>query len=237
VLRYDCTNTSTLKVLVDLITKKLFVKIDLDFRCFRKVIPYRDSNMLRLSNRFKFNDNCIYDTNKTILYGDVGKWVPFCCTLGGGVDLGLGITYEELCIKFSSILIGPKKFYRHFKKKFSEKLKKFQFITSRNNAPISNYGGGFRCKSEYPWCIIEFSKKSRKTKKKMTEKRQFLRKTSFRPNRFFLWLPLKFSIFLRNFFKVSIKNFWMTKKLTHEKLCIKFSTQKKPYFENLIVYR
>ncbi|KAF0765951.1 Uncharacterized protein FWK35_00003445 [Aphis craccivora] len=38
-------------------------------------------------------------------------------------------------------------------------------ITSRNNAPISNYGGGFRCKSEYPWCIIEFSKKLRKTKK------------------------------------------------------------------------
>ncbi|KAF0760909.1 Uncharacterized protein FWK35_00009786 [Aphis craccivora] len=28
-------------------------------------------------------------------------------------------------------------------------------ITSRNNAPISNYGGGFRCKNEYPWCIIE----------------------------------------------------------------------------------
>ncbi|KAF0769243.1 Uncharacterized protein FWK35_00004751 [Aphis craccivora] len=28
-------------------------------------------------------------------------------------------------------------------------------ITSRNNAPISNFGGGFRCKSEYPWCIIE----------------------------------------------------------------------------------
>ncbi|KAF0703624.1 Uncharacterized protein FWK35_00036207, partial [Aphis craccivora] len=24
-------------------------------------------------------------------------------------------------------------------------------ITSRNNAPISNFGGGFRCKSEYPW--------------------------------------------------------------------------------------
>ena len=33
------------------------------------------------------------------------------------------ITYEELCIKFSSILIGPKKFYRHFKKIFLEKLK------------------------------------------------------------------------------------------------------------------
>ncbi|KAF0712695.1 Uncharacterized protein FWK35_00023086 [Aphis craccivora] len=55
-------------------------------------------------------------------------------------------------------------------------------ITSRNNAPISNYGGGFRYKSEYPRCIIKFSKKLRKTKKKMTEKREFLRKTSFRPN-------------------------------------------------------
>ncbi|KAF0762044.1 hypothetical protein FWK35_00016730 [Aphis craccivora] len=33
------------------------------------------------------------------------------------------ITNEELCIQFSSIFIGPKKFYRHFKKKFSEKLK------------------------------------------------------------------------------------------------------------------
>ncbi|KAF0739976.1 Uncharacterized protein FWK35_00018554, partial [Aphis craccivora] len=28
-------------------------------------------------------------------------------------------------------------------------------ITSRNNASISNNGGGFRCKSEYPWCIIQ----------------------------------------------------------------------------------
>ncbi|KAF0765858.1 glutamate receptor ionotropic, NMDA 3A-like [Aphis craccivora] len=28
-------------------------------------------------------------------------------------------------------------------------------ITSRNNAPISNFGGGFQYKSEYPWCIIE----------------------------------------------------------------------------------
>ncbi|KAF0766669.1 hypothetical protein FWK35_00003344 [Aphis craccivora] len=34
----------------------------------------------------------------------------------------------------------------------------------------------------------QFSKKSRKTKKKkMTEKREFLRKISFRPNRFFLY--------------------------------------------------
>ncbi|KAF0773072.1 Uncharacterized protein FWK35_00003229 [Aphis craccivora] len=28
-------------------------------------------------------------------------------------------------------------------------------ITSRNNAPISNFRGDFRCKSEYPWCNKE----------------------------------------------------------------------------------
>ncbi|KAF0773030.1 phosphatidylinositol phosphatase PTPRQ [Aphis craccivora] len=60
-------------------------------------------------------------------------------------------------------------------------------ITTRNNAPISNFGGGFRCKSEYPWCIIEVKskhfptvfKKIEKNKKKMTEKREFLCETSF----------------------------------------------------------
>ncbi|KAF0709751.1 Uncharacterized protein FWK35_00038151, partial [Aphis craccivora] len=28
-------------------------------------------------------------------------------------------------------------------------------VTSRNNASISNFGGGFQWQSEYPWCIIE----------------------------------------------------------------------------------
>ncbi|KAF0701730.1 Uncharacterized protein FWK35_00033625, partial [Aphis craccivora] len=63
-------------------------------------------------------------------------------------------------------------------------------ITSRNNAPISNFGGGFRSMSEYPWCIIEvkiLKKIEKNKKKKMTEKREFLRKTSFRPNRFFFY--------------------------------------------------
>ena len=72
-------------------------------------------------------------------------------------------------------------------------------ITSRNNAPISNFGGGFRCKSEYPWCIIEVKskhfptvfKKIEKNKKKMTEKREFLRKTNFRPNRFFYMIVIQ----------------------------------------------
>ncbi|KAF0767027.1 Uncharacterized protein FWK35_00003957, partial [Aphis craccivora] len=84
-------------------------------------------------------------------------------------NVGLRINSErsEECIDFTMMCV----FFFFFVSVYS--------ITSRNNAPISNFGGGFRCKSEYPWCIIEFSKKSRKTKKKMTEKQEFLRKTSF----------------------------------------------------------
>ncbi|KAF0771830.1 hypothetical protein FWK35_00001122 [Aphis craccivora] len=44
------------------------------------------------------------------------------------------ITYEELCIKFSSILIWPKKCYRHFKKKFQ---KNFKFQLSINSSKKS----------------------------------------------------------------------------------------------------
>ncbi|KAF0762596.1 hypothetical protein FWK35_00016143 [Aphis craccivora] len=36
------------------------------------------------------------------------------------------ITYEEHCIKFSSILIGPNKFYRHFK--FFRKIENFSCL-------------------------------------------------------------------------------------------------------------
>ncbi|KAF0759111.1 Uncharacterized protein FWK35_00014763 [Aphis craccivora] len=36
------------------------------------------------------------------------------------------------------------------------------FIMIRNNAPILNFGGSFRWKSEYPWCIIEVKKKQKK---------------------------------------------------------------------------
>ncbi|KAF0768623.1 ATP-dependent helicase ULS1-like [Aphis craccivora] len=55
---------------------------------------------------------------------------------------------------------------------------------------FSNFGGGFRWKSEYPWCII---------KVKMTEKREFLRKTSFRLDRFF-YMTTKIFNFSENFF-------------------------------------
>ncbi|KAF0755231.1 Uncharacterized protein FWK35_00014474 [Aphis craccivora] len=72
-------------------------------------------------------------------------------------------------------------------------------ITSRNNAPISNYGGDFRCKSEYHWCIIE------KNKKKMTEKPEFLRKTSFRPNRIFFMVVIQKLITTTEIFEMTKK--------------------------------
>ncbi|KAF0754744.1 Uncharacterized protein FWK35_00019127 [Aphis craccivora] len=47
------------------------------------------------------------------------------------------------------------------KKKFLRKIESYEknFRTSQNNAPISNFGGGFRWKSEYPWYIIEVKNK------------------------------------------------------------------------------
>ncbi|KAF0767781.1 Uncharacterized protein FWK35_00019365 [Aphis craccivora] len=43
-------------------------------------------------------------------------------------------------------------------------------ITSRNNTQISNFEGDFRCKSEYPWCIIEVKSKYFPTVFKKIEK-------------------------------------------------------------------
>ncbi|KAF0687265.1 Uncharacterized protein FWK35_00034332 [Aphis craccivora] len=45
-------------------------------------------------------------------------------------------------------------------------------ITSRNNASISIFGGSFRWKSEYPWCIIEVKSKHFPTVFKKIEKNQ-----------------------------------------------------------------
>ncbi|KAF0769236.1 Uncharacterized protein FWK35_00004748, partial [Aphis craccivora] len=81
-------------------------------------------------------------------------------------------------------------------------------ITSRNNAPISNFGGGFRCKSEYPWCIIEFSKKIEKNKKKMTKNRNFYAKPVFDQIDFFLWFFLRIMHILMNQFKLLINVFY-----------------------------
>ncbi|KAF0749674.1 Uncharacterized protein FWK35_00036671, partial [Aphis craccivora] len=64
-----------------------------------------------------------------------------------------------------------------------------------NNAPISNYGGGFRCKSEYPWCIIEVKskhfptvfKKIEKNKKKSDGKTGIFTQNQFSTKSIFLY--------------------------------------------------
>ncbi|KAF0762990.1 Uncharacterized protein FWK35_00017443, partial [Aphis craccivora] len=68
-------------------------------------------------------------------------------------------------------------------------------ITRRNYASISNFWGGFRLQSECSLCIIEskvnifhqFSKESRKTKKKVTENMNFYTKPVFGQIDFFLY--------------------------------------------------
>ncbi|KAE9536780.1 hypothetical protein AGLY_006842 [Aphis glycines] len=69
------------------------------------------------------------------------------------------------------------------------------FITSRNNASISNFGGGFQWKSEYPWCIIEVKskhfptviKKIEKNKKKNDGKTEIFTQNQFSTESIFLY--------------------------------------------------
>ncbi|KAF0773389.1 Uncharacterized protein FWK35_00003703 [Aphis craccivora] len=78
---------------------------------------------------------------------------------------------SEECIDFTMMCVFL--FFFFFVSVFS--------ITSGNNAPISNFGGGFRCKMHYKSQKLTFSnsfQKNREKQKKMTEKREFLRKTN-----------------------------------------------------------
>ncbi|KAE9523942.1 hypothetical protein AGLY_015589 [Aphis glycines] len=116
----------------------------------------------RSLNKIGTFDAFLRDMAQTRTMTNAGKWVPFCCTLGGGVDLGLGITYEELCIKFSSILIGPKKFYRHFKKKIFRKIENFTTIKTTHQEPCIKFSKLFgHPKIFYRHFKKNFSKKSK----------------------------------------------------------------------------
>ncbi|KAF0770957.1 Uncharacterized protein FWK35_00010800 [Aphis craccivora] len=78
-------------------------------------------------------------------------------------------------------------------------------ITSRNNAPFSNFGGGFRWKSEeYPLRIIEVKRKHIPTVFKKIEKNK-KKKMTFK----FLRNLLKTQIFASNFEVEISKNFWV----------------------------
>ncbi|KAE9534014.1 hypothetical protein AGLY_008750, partial [Aphis glycines] len=100
-------------------------------------------------------------------------------------------------------------------------IKPFCVVSPHHFNTISNFGGGFQWKSEYPWYIIEVKSKHfptvfKKTKKKkVTEKQEFLRKTSFRSNRFFYMVVIQKPItttkifdFYANFFLKCRSNFY-----------------------------
>ncbi|KAF0765115.1 Uncharacterized protein FWK35_00029502 [Aphis craccivora] len=71
-----------------------------------------------------------------------------------------GKTRLNMSLNAISATTWLKPFYRGSDSKRSDECIDFTMtITSRNNAPISNIGGGLRCKSEYPWCIIEVKNK------------------------------------------------------------------------------
>ncbi|KAF0769056.1 Uncharacterized protein FWK35_00009762 [Aphis craccivora] len=110
-------------------------------------------------------------------------------------------------------------------------------ITSRNNAPISNYGGSFRCKSEYPWCIIEFKSKHfptvfKKIEKKNDGKTRIFTQNQFSTKSIFLYgcnskfinlhyRPQKFSIFMR-IMKKTLENFKFLRNLLKTRKFVRF---------------
>ncbi|KAE9530614.1 hypothetical protein AGLY_011076 [Aphis glycines] len=88
----------------------------------------------------------------------------------------------------------------------------YNSITSRHNASISNLGvvsdgkvNILEVKSKHFPTVF---KKIEKNKKKMTEKREFLRKTSFRPNRFFYMVTTEIFDFYANFYLKCRSNFY-----------------------------
>ncbi|KAE9537342.1 hypothetical protein AGLY_006365, partial [Aphis glycines] len=178
--------------------EKIIVKLTINFildsersdECIDFTMIITSRNNASISN---FGGGLYYREKK------VGKWVPFCCTLGGGVDLGLGVDKIFLALSkywkiLYKILTKIRQNYEYLQIilyiLFENCWKMFTFylynapriftftsettpiilltltfgenfnITSRNNASISNFGGGFRWKSEYPWCIIEIRHKN-----------------------------------------------------------------------------
>ncbi|KAE9537387.1 hypothetical protein AGLY_006410 [Aphis glycines] len=104
-------------------TASLLKKSSFDQSIARKII----SVVKKRDSKLEYKDGL--STLKILVAIQIDEyWVPLCYTLGGGVDLGLGITYEELCINFSNILTLPKTFYRHFKKKILRKIENFNCL-------------------------------------------------------------------------------------------------------------
>ncbi|KAE9526885.1 hypothetical protein AGLY_013533 [Aphis glycines] len=97
----------------------------------------------------------------------------------------------------------------------------------RNNTSISNFGSGFRWKNEYPWCIIEVKSKHfptvlktiEKNKKKNDGKTAIFTQNQFSTESIFLYgcnsktNHCKYLKFSPNVYVMSVKKFWMTKKL------------------------
>ncbi|KAE9543778.1 hypothetical protein AGLY_002008, partial [Aphis glycines] len=103
----------------------------------------------------------------------------------------------KILIIFSCKTGDPTEFINHLDSERSDECIDFtMIITSRNNAPISNYGSGFRCKSEYPWCIIEvkskyfptvFKKNEKNKKKKNNGKTGIFTQNQFSTESIFLY--------------------------------------------------
>ncbi|KAE9534880.1 hypothetical protein AGLY_008172 [Aphis glycines] len=115
----------------------------------------------------------------------VGKWIPFCCTLGGGVDLGLGIYdlyflnnnkyqksfeakplfnavlvfFTDICTKFSKLSSKRKKFYDFPTTKLLANFRNFDIFPLIKKIVTNDFGFFFiTVRKTYKKPCIKFSR-------------------------------------------------------------------------------
>ncbi|KAE9532621.1 hypothetical protein AGLY_009702 [Aphis glycines] len=199
--------------------------------CFVSLLPYVVEGVDVKDLYFIYERQFIYANDKPKsfdMYGEqqvaTGKWKPFCCTLGGGVDLGLGVTYEKYCIKCSSFFIEQKKFYRHFKKIENANLN--NWINRYRYAISKTYG-----KLGVVFSILSYKHKTfydLSTSKLLANFRVLDRFPTIRKTRINLFLVIQ------NFF------YRHSKKKSHKNRKFQWSinnSKKSTFFENLTVYK
>ncbi|KAE9545428.1 hypothetical protein AGLY_000971 [Aphis glycines] len=106
-------------------------------------------------------------------------------------NINIAKLHKSVLLYISASLYIKRYFVVHDSERSDECIDFTMIITSRNNASISNFGGGSRWQSEYPWCIIEFLKNREKQKKKNDGKTGIFTKTSFLINRFFYMVVIQ----------------------------------------------
>ncbi|KAF0749666.1 Uncharacterized protein FWK35_00014926 [Aphis craccivora] len=142
---------------------------------------YKISSLWRSSIQSLINFNILNRPFMYVLCNFLGKFELYYKQNLSAQNLKLQILSIE-CLSSNLLIILSYSITCDLKnmkiKKILNEVMNHYSITSRNNASISNFAGGFRWKSEYLWCIIKFKflRNLSKTRKFVTFEIQILKK-------------------------------------------------------------